>query len=341
MVRTKLNSSGWSALVATTTTLAYMPNSPVAARLWDTVIVDEVTMVPPAMCAFLASRAKRRFLLAGDPCQLGPVFEDRGAADANTVHWLKHDVFVMGQVSSGQLNPEAIKIGDGRLARISAQRRCAAGIWDRISHLYPQVASATNSDRLRTIAALPPASGSSVVVVDLASRKAKCEQMKRSWQNPESARTAMQVAAMIASQAPPKYTIAIICPYRAQVKLLRQWIRDVQNADDMPFGTAIVEAGTVHQFQGSEADAVVFDLVDGPGRRNLGLLLRGDTGTRLLNVAVSRAKGKLVVIADREWCRSADISLYNRLLSQIIFGDASTKVMPPADDERFKLKQLV
>lgn len=325
-------------VVATTTTLAYMPNSPVAARMWDTVIVDEVTMVPPAMCAFLASRAKRRFLLAGDPCQLGPVFEERGTVDGNTALWLKNDVFVMGRVSSGQLSPDAIKVADGRLARISAQRRCAAEIWDRISHLYPKVSNAANSTRLQTIAALPPAVGSSVALVDLTSRKVKCQQMKRSWQNVESGKVALQVAAAIASQAPANYTIAIVCPYRAQVKMLRQWIREAQKADNASFGRAVIEAGTVHQFQGSESDAVIFDLVDGPGRRNLGLLLRGDTGTRLVNVAISRAKGKLVVIADREWCRGAELSVHNRLLSELILDGTSATVLLPSDVERLKLK---
>ena len=150
----------------------------------------------------------------------------------------------------------------------------------------------------------------------------------------------MQVAATIASKAPDNYRIAIICPYRAQVKMLRQWIRDEQKAENTLFGRAVVEAGTVHQSQGSEADAVVFDLVDGPGRHNLGLLLRGDAGTRLVNVAISRARGKLVVVADREWCRSSDISTHNRLLSQLVFGGVAMKVVSPRDVERFKMKHM-
>src|SRR5690606_8987652 len=113
-----------------------------------------------------------------------------------------------------------------RLARISAQGRCADEIWNRVRHLYPHVESVPNITRLRTIVALPPVPGSSVALVDLSSRGSKCEQMKRSWQNVVSAQVSMQVAATIASKAPDNYRIAIICPYRAQVKMLRQWIRD-------------------------------------------------------------------------------------------------------------------
>lgn len=327
-------------VVATTTTLAYMPRSPVAARMWDTVIVDEVTMVSPAICAYLASRAKKRFLLAGDPCQLGPVFESRNVVDGNTHIWLKNDVFVTSGISSGQLNPEAIRADDGRLARISAQRRCATDIWNHVRHLYPEVANATIPGRLKTIANLFPAPGASIALVDMSTSRHKCEQMRGSWQNVGSARTAMQVAATIASQAPSGCRIAIICPYRAQVKMLRQWIREEQKSDQKLFRNAVVEAGTVHQFQGSEADAVIFDLVDGPGRKRLGALLRGDTGIRLVNVAISRAKGKLVVIADRDWCRGADVADHNGLLHKLVFGGVAMKTVSPAELQQFEMVHL-
>lgn len=325
-------------VVATTTTLAYMPHSPVTARVWDTLIVDEVTMVPPAVCAYLASRAKKRLLLAGDPCQLGPVYEDHNGANGNSILWLKNDIFKFGRVSSGELTPEAIKTSDSRLARISAQRRCCARIWDHVSHLYPEVGNEANGSLAQNIAKLAPAPGQAVVLVDTSERRAQCEQMRSSWRNVESARIAMQVAGSLASQSPASYRIAIICPYRAQVKMLRQWIRDEQRADATTFKSVVVEAGTVHQFQGSEAEAVVFDLVDGPGRRNLGLLLRGDMGTRLVNVAISRAKGKLVVIADREWCRNADVAVHNRLLAQLIFN--GVKTISPAELESFPIQQF-
>jgi len=323
-------------VVATTTTLAYMPQSPVTARVWDTVIIDEVTMVPPAVCAYLASRAKKRLLLAGDPCQLGPVYEDHNGASGNSLLWLKNDIFTFGRVTNGELTPDAIKTSDPRLVRISAQRRCGARIWDQVSHLYPQVGNESNVSLAQNIAKLSPASGEAVVLVDPSEHRGQCEQLRSSWRNVESARIAMQVAGTLASQSPANYRIAIICPYRAQVKMLRQWIRDEQKTGETTFKTVTVEAGTVHQFQGSEADAVVFDLVDGPGRRNLGLLLRGDMGTRLVNVAISRAKGKLVVIADREWCRNADVAVHNRLLAQLIFN--GTKAISPDHLSSFKIR---
>ena len=55
--------------------------------------------------------------------------------------------------------------------------------------------------------------------------------------------------------------------------------------------------GTVHAFQGSEADVVIWDLVD-TIHNAIGKPYQGDTGNRLTNVAITRARGKLVLIGD-------------------------------------------
>src|SRR5690606_30291172 len=96
-------------------------------------------------------------------------------------------------------------------------------------------------------------------------------------------------------------SIALITPYRAQVRILKNRLREAQQTD--PSLSRDVAVGTIHQFQGSEADVVIFDLVDGPGRRKLGQLLTGDAGFRLVTVAVTRARGKCIIIASKKWCR--------------------------------------
>ncbi|HNA88380.1 MAG TPA: ATP-binding protein, partial [Anaerolineales bacterium] len=76
--------------------------------------------------------------------------------------------------------------------------------------------------------------------------------------------------------------IAVISPYSAQVKLLRQKIKHE------------IEIDSVDGFQGREKEAVIVSLV----RSNLD----GDVGfladTRRMNVALTRAKRKLIVIGD-------------------------------------------
>jgi superfamily I DNA and/or RNA helicase len=62
-----------------------------------------------------------------------------------------------------------------------------------------------------------------------------------------------------------------------------------------------VECSTIHRFQGRECDVVIIDLVDAAPLRP-GVLLAGGAArsdaAQLLNVSLSRARGKLVLVAD-------------------------------------------
>jgi superfamily I DNA and/or RNA helicase len=60
-----------------------------------------------------------------------------------------------------------------------------------------------------------------------------------------------------------------------------------------------IRIGTVHAFQGSEADVIILDLVESRNHK-IGNLYHGETGDRLINVAISRAKDKLIVVGDRQ-----------------------------------------
>ncbi|HWU88226.1 MAG TPA: AAA domain-containing protein, partial [Kofleriaceae bacterium] len=63
----------------------------------------------------------------------------------------------------------------------------------------------------------------------------------------------------------------------------------------------VVECSTIHRFQGRECDIVIIDLVDAAPLRP-GVLLSGSRTSsdacHLLNVSLSRARGKLVIVAD-------------------------------------------
>jgi very-short-patch-repair endonuclease len=151
---------------------------------------------------------------------------------------------------------------------------------------------------------------------DLAKRYlSACRKTGRTWENPPTAWLAIDLAREIRAHAPDK-RIAIITPYRGQVRLLRRWLHDEIKVDSRLEG---IEVGTVHSFQGGEADAVIFDVVDGFPRTGPGILLRDDTGMRLVNVAITRARGKLVIIADKEWLQRTQTHSHG-LLWTIFFG---------------------
>lgn len=327
---------GNARLVATTTTLAYMPTSPIHQQMWSTVLVDEATMVPPAVCLFLSALAEERLLLAGDPRQLGPVYEERRGHPAHADNWMGQDIFTTARLSIGSGVSRQVDITDRRMARITSQRRCAAAIWQRVETLYPEVQILTDAASVQRLAALPPRPGQGIVLLDVgdAERTAVCEQVHQSWQNSYTAHLALEIAgAIVAETDAQALSIAIITPYRAQVRLLSQILREEQRAGSR-LGNSL-DVGTIHQFQGSEADVVIFDMVDGYGRPGLGKLLRDDTGLRLVNVAVTRARGKVIILADRAWYRQHvdrgdNPLLWNLVIEQI--PAAHMKVIPPRAD---------
>lgn len=85
----------------------------------------------------------------------------------------------------------------------------------------------------------------------------------------------------------------IISPYRAQVQLLRSLLR----RDDYlrPLRRSIT-VNTVDAFQGQERDVVVVSLVRANEQGNIGFL----NDLRRMNVAMTRAKMKLILVGDAE-----------------------------------------
>jgi hypothetical protein len=79
--------------------------------------------------------------------------------------------------------------------------------------------------------------------------------------------------------------VLVLTPYRAQRGLIKAFLRNA--------GQAKVRVSTVHRAQGSEYHTVIFDPVIATGERLLGHPVEGP---RLINVALSRAKARLVVI---------------------------------------------
>jgi len=91
---------------------------------------------------------------------------------------------------------------------------------------------------------------------------------------------------------------AIITPYAAQAQLARTLAREVGLSEKQ------VSVSTVHRFQGSEQDVVIFVPCEGYPQSRIGYLsdMRAfDTesiAARLLNVAISRARGKVMLVGD-------------------------------------------
>ncbi len=101
-----------------------------------------------------------------------------------------------------------------------------------------------------------------------------------------------------------KEHIAIISPYRAQIDRIEEEIPDI-------------ECGSVHAFQGHEKSIIIYATTKywRGGSSDFGYLLEGGASRNLLNVAVSRAKEKLIIIGSRELFDG--VKIYRKLYEHI------------------------
>ena len=99
--------------------------------------------------------------------------------------------------------------------------------------------------------------------------------------------------------------IAIIAPYAAQVRLLRGRL-----------DTPDLEIDTVDGFQGREKEVVLITMVRSNDRGEIGFL----SDTRRTNVALTRAKRKLIVVGDSATLGTNDF--YGKMLEYFESQDA-------------------
>lgn len=83
-------------------------------------------------------------------------------------------------------------------------------------------------------------------------------------------------------------TVGFLSPYRAQVKVLQDMLKSKNNE------TTAVTINTIDSFQGQERDIIYISLVRSNSRNEIGFL----KDYRRMNVAMTRARKKLVLIGD-------------------------------------------
>ena len=117
-----------------------------------------------------------------------------------------------------------------------------------------------------------------------------------SRRNPQEASLVAKKVRVLLESGLPSNDIAVIAPYAAQVRLLREML-PIEG----------LEIDSVDGFQGREKEAVVLSLVRSNNEGEIGFL----ADVRRLNVALTRARRKLLVIGDS--ATLAVLPFYRRL----------------------------
>jgi superfamily I DNA and/or RNA helicase len=253
---------------------------------------------------YAACLARTAAVMVGDPRQLPSIVQ---SDDPYVRRAMGRNVFEIG--TAGEERRPFV-------AMLRTQYRMHPVIGELVSTLFygSELTHAARAADVDPIVAMAPYAGSPLVLVDTAGRGSARADAGGSRINDASA----ELSAALARQAVGAgiRSVAVITPYVAQARRIRELLgREMRGA---------VECSTVHRFQGHERDLVILDTVDAEPMRPGVLLTDGSAAENLLNVSLSRARGKVIVVADRGYfARTAPRSPVARVVEAV----ASTGVV--------------
>ena len=248
---------------------------------FDIVIIEEAGMAVLPALFYSISKADKKVILVGDPMQLPPiVYSDK-----------PYVLQAMGR-SIYQVGLDNGFSGD-HVHLLNTQYRMHPEIGSMISTLFynNRLENGVEKKDREHISTGSPFSGKSIVLYDM-QNKSVCRYSEASYSrfNESSAQTCINFL----KEIPAGFSIGIITPYVAQTNLIKKYIFD------SGFNKMDIECSTVHRFQGKEKDIILLDLTDAEPLPP-GILTNGKDAPNLLNVAMSRARGKLIIIAERDY----------------------------------------
>ncbi len=265
-------------------------------RQFDLVMFDEVSMayVPQVIAA--AALAKEKFMCVGDFRQLEPISQ---SPDSRV---LQVDIFSYLQIVDGKGNmywhPWLVMLNEQRRMAPAISEFPSKFIYNRLLKDNAEVINGKKKRDNDLVIKSAPLPGDALNLIDLAGTYCAADK------NTDGSRFNILSAVISFSTAVKAEqnhieTVGIITPYAAQVRLIRAMLKDYYTK-----GTTNVSCATVHQFQGSESDVIVFDAVESYPKSAVGYLMGKEPNqvARLINVAITRGKGKVITVANaRFW----------------------------------------
>lgn len=247
---------------------------------FDVVVLDEASMAPLPFIFFVASLCKNKMVIIGDPRQLPPIAQAETEAARQ---WLRKDIF---QYLNIQFNSKRFKVSF--LAEQYRMHPCISSIANKIVYDGKLIDKTSfspikKSQELFGVSCL-------VNTEDLMPICNRTEDFSR--YNLIHSLFCLLLSKIFELQGLSCEQMGIITPYRAQAKLLKKLFTD--------FGPEAANCSTVHKFQGREKDLIIFDITDSYPEK-LGKLLFGSResdGGKMLNVAITRPKDVLLILAN-------------------------------------------
>lgn len=263
----------------------YILNNNLYESEFDNLIVDEASMMSMPSLLALGNKISKRLILVGDFQQLSPIALVKDKK-------LTNSVFEMTEININNTCHPA-------LYQLLHQRRSNEKIVDLINKTFYEGKLIPSAKEEKEIVDTPPFTGRVIALKRVANGAVRFTK-GGTRQNKVFAENVLEILDTYNKDKTATFTIGVITPYKGQVSLLRALIFERKYSTDFEKRLKI---GTIHTFQGSECDVIVFDMVDchvlESGKKlQIGKIYAGKEGERLLNVAISRAKYKLIMVCD-------------------------------------------
>lgn len=273
---------------------------------FDVVVIDEASMVSSDLVAIAAGLGTGHTIIAGDFRQLSPI---SAATSVAAERWLRVSPFdkagVASRVREGTVPPN--------LTALTTQHRMRPSI-ERVigSSFYREVGLRSGESIATRPGGRPTPIDDELVFVNTSGL--------RPWMTRRNGRYSRlnvlhaQVIDAIAGQVNGGSSFGAVSPFAPQARLLESLVSSRE-------GHA---ASTVHRFQGGERDVMAWDMTEGRAgatrvNRWFDATHADEEGARLINVAMSRARDQLYVVADMDRARSgcSDRSVVRRVLDVV------------------------
>lgn len=249
-------------------------------RRFDTLVIDEATQsTEPACLIPLTSAQPSRLILGGDHKQLPPTIlsEDaRGLSETMFERLLKDYGDRVREMLRVQYRMNELIMG------FPSQEFYGGKIIADASVAHHNLCDLPHVDEIRE----PPAVSTCDPLVFVDTHGEASERIRpgsTSKENPREAKIVSHIIDGLLEAGVRPEEIAVISPYDDQVDLLRSMI-----------GVEGLEINTVDGFQGREKEAVIVSFVRSNPNGEIGFL----ADLRRLNVAITRARRKLVMVGD-------------------------------------------
>lgn len=278
------------------TTLAKAASDPaIYEKEYDLVVLDEASMAYVPQIAFTATLGKR-VIICGDFKQLPPI---AAARHALVEEWLKEDIFhragVVSNIEEGNLHPHLFLLNEQRRMHPSISSFTNKYIYHSLVGDHSTVAKSRSH-----ITGQSPFPNKASILIDTSHTGAHCIHERTTKSRINFWQLLLSFQLIHESYLSGARSIGYVTPYRAQAELMDLLLQDLYEKERIE---AEISAATVHRFQGSERDVMIFDSVDSFPKNRAGMLLIGKDSERLLNVAITRTKGKFIHVNNTSFTR--------------------------------------